>query len=678
MELMVRISSYDSAVAAVQAGAHELLLTLPIPANDMRETLQFARSRGIRTVLDYTWPCPDDELLRRAKQLEALYSLGLNGVMVADAGHLRMVRMMAPECSLEWGAPCQTLEEIRFAASQKCVRAFLSPFIAQNELLQLCSESPIPLMAMVFGPLCPAGDPNRCLLDTERGQYGCRQSCRGEYGYGDKPDGALLLARDLCLLSYRVKLSGLRTGLVVSPDPAPEPVAFFTRICRSVLVEREPFHKREIQEAMAALGRPGVTDAPFAGQGEIYAQNFTPGEKNKGFWDAKQIALTTEREQNTIPLRFFALINRGAPARLAVDDYKGHTIYVTGPVPSPSETPMREAEANTQWYKTGGMYRCEEARTRIDPGVRITMVDMSRMRAEALRQLTQARQKPPERKSGEFAQGMVLLPRADIPVVTVRVARMPQITAELLETRPERLYIPLSELISAPEKAKALLNSPTVPVVILPRVVREKDKPEIMSHLGMLYGFGYREALVFTYGQIALCAEAGYSARADWCASDSQTLKAAKALGVLSCSVASWLTFEEIQSMCHVLDTELPGYGRIPLLHAQSCLVKPKRELCSCDNHNEIIDGQGGYLPLMRDCGHTTMVFHSHKLWLGGVEKYWKHIGLWAVSLEFTTENPRECVQVTRGYMNKEPYTPHTHTTGFYLTAEKIKSAKKK
>ncbi len=118
------------------------------------------------------------------------------------------------------------------------------------------------------------------------------------------------------------------------------------------------------------------------------------------------------------------------------------------------------------------------------------------------------------------------------------------------------------------------------------------------------------------------------------------------------------------------MDTEIIGYGRLPMLTSQSCLIKPRNNMCACGSHIEML-GQGGeHLPLVKDSGHGTVVYQSNKLWLLNVKKHWEQIGLWALRLDFTTENPRECAKITQAYINRAPFKPNSQSLGFYMPEE--------
>ncbi|MDR0292572.1 MAG: U32 family peptidase [Oscillospiraceae bacterium] len=670
MELVVCAASYDCAVSAVQNGANGILLAPSIPTESLSGFFPYARARGITTVLDLTRACGDAGLNRRAEGLRRLYALGLNAVMVGEPGLLYMAASVAPECELIWGAPCHTAEDIGYAASRGCARAVASPFLQGSALRALAAASALPLLFWALAPLCPAGDPNLCLLDKEHGPYECAQSCRKmPLAYPGDAVAPLLKTRDLCLLKHMRELSGL-TALIVPPGPSPEAAGLFTRIARAA-ADEFMIDGRELDDAFAALGRDTPTDAPFSGAGDIYGGEDKP--KDERFWEAERKSAAERAERPCVPVRFFALVAADEPARLAVDDYKGHTLYAEGAVPGQGGVPGAEEELNAVWRDVSGIYTCKDARTKIEPGLSLTRGQAATLRIAVLDKLTAVRLALPEREPGKFDPGPRFLPRADKPLITVKVSRMSQVTPELLRLPPERLYIPLDEASGDPSKAEWLVRSETVPVAVLPRVVTEDDRTEINARLKRLHDAGFREALTWNPGQAVLALRQGFTPRADWSVPSTQTLKAVKAAGAVSATLAPWLPLSEIQAMNHICDTEMIVYGRLPLLLARQCLFRRKNGLCACDNKCELSDGQGSLLPLARESGHCTAVYHAQKLWMLPSRAQWRYIGLWAARLDFTTENARECVQIANAFAEKEPYEPHVFTTGFYLREENRK-----
>ncbi|MDR1669857.1 MAG: U32 family peptidase [Oscillospiraceae bacterium] len=665
MKLVVSAGTYDAAVSAIQNGADEVLLAPAIPAEALTELFPYARSRGTALTLDFTRSCADAELNRRAALLQTLYPLGLYGVAAGDAGLLHMARSAAPGCSIIWGAPCHNADDIHYAASQGCSRAVLSPFLPSETILSLQKTSQIQLAVWVLCPLCPCGDPNTCLLGKEHGLQSCAYVCRSTVFAGD--DGkALLKTRDFCLLGHMRELPRLTAQMLV-PDPSPEAVGFFTRVARSA-ANGEYYEERSVHGAFAALGREAPTDAPYTSVGDIFTRDVQPLTRNERFWETER----HEAREARIPVRFLALAADGEPFRLAVDDYQKHTLFVEGSVPArDAAAPTSGEELNAVWHETPAPYVCKDARTQIGGGLRIAAGEAPRLRERALEQLGEQRSALPDHPPGHYTPEARLLPRADKPCVTVKVAKIAQVTPELLRLPPERLYVPLGEASGDPLRAEDLVRSETVPVAVFPRIIQENERNEVGARLKRLHDIGFREALTYSPGQAVLALRHSFTPRADWNAANAQTLRHAKTIGVISCTLAPWMTLEEIRALNHVADTEMIVYGRLPLLLTRQCLIRKRSGVCSCDNmNNELSDGKGGLLPLVRESGHGTLVYDSHKLWLEPYKKQWRHIGLWAVRLDFTTENAKECVQIANAYLGRGDYEPHTTTTGFYAPGE--------
>jgi putative protease len=669
MEFYVTAASADYAVSAIKNGANGVIFPPSVPRESMEGLFLNARARGVRTLLDWSWTCGDAETERRAETLRFLYPLGLDSVLVGDPGGLRAAALTAPDCELIWSGCCRTSEDIEYAAENGCSRAVMSTFLRYRDIKMLSAAAKIPLLFWLLSPLCPEDGRSGCILDKERRPDSCGQRCR-EIRLAHTGDAVepLIRTRDLSLLKHIKELSGF-TALVSPPVPAG--AALLTRIVHDA-VNGAYVDARELEDIFASMGRGKPTDAPFTGNGSIYAPEDAPAlkaqrgaeynDKNDG-----------EQDRSRVPVRFFALVSAGEPVRLAVDDYKGHTLYAEGPMPKQGEARDAEKELNEVWRGVSGIYECRDARTQISPGLSITLEQAAALRGAVMKKLEAARMALPERKPGKVQPPAGLLPRADKPRLTVRVAKMSQITPELLGLPPERLYIPLDEASANLTKAEWLIKSETVPVAILPRVQNEGYRAEIAARLKMLHDIGFREVLTWNPGQALLAQKYGFTPRADWGAASAHTLRMAKAMGVVSCTLAPWMSLAGIGQMDHVCDTELIVYGRLPLLLARQCLIKRKDGLCVCENKCELSDGQGGLLPLIREGEHSTLVYHPQKLWMLPHRHMWRYIGLWAGRLDFVNESAKECEQIVMAFAEKGTYEPHSYTTGFYLTDEKKK-----
>ena len=76
----------------------------------------------------------------------------------------------------------------------------------------------------------------------------------------------------------------------------------------------------------------------------------------------------------------------------------------------------------------------------------------------------------------------------------------------------------------------------------------------------------------------------------------------------------------------------------------------------------------GALFPVIKDgASCRSVLLNGKKLSLLDRQNDLDHLGLWAVRLYFTTENPREVDQVLAARTNPAPFDPGTHTRGLYL-----------
>ena len=122
----------------------------------------------------------------------------------------------------------------------------------------------------------------------------------------------------------------------------------------------------------------------------------------------------------------------------------------------------------------------------------------------------------------------------------------------------------------------------------------------------------------------------------------------------------------QARDLSKVIDTELIVYGRLPLMITENCIVFNRSGRHACDNVNLLTDRKGERFPVVKAPGCRNEILNSKKLFLADKKRDYERIGLWGARLAFTTENPRECVQVTERYMDKGPYEPNDYTRGLY------------
>ena len=87
---------------------------------------------------------------------------------------------------------------------------------------------------------------------------------------------------------------------------------------------------------------------------------------------------------------------------------------------------------------------------------------------------------------------------------------------------------------------------------------------------------------------------------------------------------------------------------------------------CNCENNPQLADRHGSVFPVIREFGCRNTVYASRKLFLADRAADYRSCGLWGVQLAFSTESPRECLEVARSYLEGSGYRPNGLTRGEY------------
>ena len=251
-------------------------------------------------------------------------------------------------------------------------------------------------------------------------------------------------------------------------------------------------------------------------------------------------------------------------------------------------------------------------------------------------------------------------------MLTISVRRAEQLTDELLRLRPALVYVPLDELAAHLEKAVGTEH--TSIGVSLPRVAWDREYPGLREKLEQVRALGVKTPCWATL----VCSPSPGSwasplrGTSAWRSTTPRPLKEYKRLGLQSATLSFELKLAQIRDLSKCLDTELITYGRLPLMLMENCIIRNRTGSCGCQNTNILTDRKGARFPVVSAPGCRNELLNSQKLFLADRAADYRRIGLWAQRLLFTTENPRECVQVAQRYLEQGSWTPNEYTRGLY------------
>lgn len=689
MELLAPAGSMEALRAAVCNGADAVYLGADtfnarinarnFSAADLQEAVVYCHVRGVKVHLTLNTLVLDREMPRAAELIRLATSCGVDAFIVQDLGMVSLCRQLAPDVPIHASTQMSihSLEGVMEAAALGCSRVVLARELPAEEIAHICKKSPVEIEVFVHGALCMCYS-GQCYLSSvigrrsgNRGQ--CAQPCRLPYGYGRFESTRYPLSlKDNCLAGEldELRRMGVASIKIEGRMKRPEYVAIVTRAYRTVL-NGGKLMPSDLQELETAFSRQGFTDGYFRGQtGSDMFGRRQEGEDTADLF-ASARATYEQGEPQRIGVRFYAMIRRGEPAQLAVEDPDGNLCRARGPVPEQavyrSLTPQ---DLEQQLKKTGGTpYLCTAVRSSLDPDLMLPASAINAMRRDVIAELTAKRGRAAPARLNAYDEPPRYDGIAGEPQLTIAVRTAGQITSRMLSMKPTVLYVPLSELAEHPDLPQRV-SVETQLAAILPRVIWSGELIPIARQLRTVYEMGVRQVLAGNLGQLHIARAAGFAVRGDFGLNivNSRAMRYLREQGLDSQLLSFELTLPQIRDISKAVPAELLIYGRLPLMLMENCVMKNRTGICACQTGTvRLVDRVGEEFPIVKDPGTCrNVLLNGKKLYLLDKKDALRGMGLWALRLQFTTENPGEIDKVLMDYQGRAVFDAGSYTRGLY------------
>ena len=689
MELLAPAGSMEALRAAVCNGADAVYLGADtfnarmnarnFSAADLQEAVVYCHVRGVKVHLTLNTLVLDREMPRAAELIRLAASCGVDAFIVQDLGVVSLCRQLAPDVPIHASTQMSihSLEGVMEAAALGCSRVVLARELPAEEIAHICKKSPVEIEVFVHGALCMCYS-GQCYLSSvigrrsgNRGQ--CAQPCRLPYGYGRFESTRYPLSlKDNCLAGEldELRRMGVASIKIEGRMKRPEYVAIVTRAYRTVL-NGGKLMPSDLQELETAFSRQGFTDGYFRGQtGSDMFGRRQEGEDTADLF-ASARATYEQGEPQRIGVRFYAMIRRGEPAQLAVEDPDGNLCRTRGPVPEQavyrSLTPQ---DLEQQLKKTGGTpYLCTAVRSSLDPDLMLPASAINAMRRDVIAELTAKRGRAAPAHLNAYDEPPRYDGIAGEPQLTIAVRTAGQITSRMLSMKPTVLYVPLSELAEHPDLPQRV-GVETQLAAILPRVIWSGELVPIARQLRTVYEMGVRQVLAGNLGQLHIARAAGFAVRGDFGLNivNSRAMRYLREQGLDSQLLSFELTLPQIRDISKAVPAELLIYGRLPLMLMENCVMKNRTGICACQTGTvRLVDRVGEEFPIVKDPGTCrNVLLNGKKLYLLDKKDALRGMGLWALRLQFTTENPGEIDKVLMDYQGRAVFDAGSYTRGLY------------
>lgn len=688
IELLSPAGSPEGVIAAVQNGADAVYMGMGafnarrgaknFTDEEFVKAVRYCHVRGCKVYVTLNTLVNDREMRDAVAAAKLASDAGADALIVQDLGMSYAIRCALPDIPLHASTQMSlhNLAGVEAAAEMGITRAVLARELSFEQIRFITKNASIETEVFVHGALCFCHS-GQCymsaLIGRRSGNRGlCAQPCRLQYSLGGRMDDHPLSLKDNCLVDQirRLEEAGVASLKIEGRMKRPEYTGIVTGVyARAIREQRNP-DKEEMELLEKTFSRQGFTQGYFIGDKlDMFGVRSEPDKDADKIFAAarKQYA---EGEMRRVPVHFYTVLEKGEHIKAIAFDDDGNRAIATGPVPERAKRQgLTEQYLTEQMFKTGGTpYNCIENKAKAEPGLYLPASEINELRRKLIAQLSAEREKAPERRTLRIPAPPVNVPAISDPARIYQVRTAEQLTPELAALKPDYIYFPAMELAENFDPLRPFIDNGARPVAVMPRVITDDQSREVYAALEKLFDYGVNEALTGNLGHVFIARQAGMKVRGDFGlnAFNSYTLRVLQDAGFISATASFELRLAQIKAMAKPIDTELIIYGRLPLMVSDQCIIRQSAGRCNCQTPGQLSDRMGSVFPVVKEFGCRNVIYNAHKLYLADKRDDLYALGLWGLRMLFTTESPRECVEVAKGYLGLTDYKPNVLTRGLY------------
>ncbi len=372
VEIMAPVGSYESLIAAIQAGAGSVYFGVEqlnmrarssnnFTLQDLKQIAETAHSHGVKTYLTVNVVVFDNEITKLHEIIDAAKEAGISAIIASDISAIMYARQIGVEVHISTQVNITNIEAVRFYAQFADV-VVLAREMTMEKVAEISrqireqnikgpSGNLVRLEMFIHGALCMAVS-GKCYLslhemDSSANRGSCMQTCRRAYVVTDKDTGAeleidneyIMSPKDLKTIHFLNKI--LDSGVTVLK------IEGRARSAEYVYTVIECYG-----EAVQAYFDDDFTDEKIADWDKRLSTVF-----NRGFWDGYYLgqrlgewsknygSLATHRKVYVGKgLNYFSNI-KVAEFKLETGPLKvGDKIYITGPTTGLIKTTVSEIQ----------------------------------------------------------------------------------------------------------------------------------------------------------------------------------------------------------------------------------------------------------------------------------------------------------------------------------------------
>lgn len=622
-ELLAPAGDFECLVAAVRGGADAVYVggkafsarayAKNFDIEEMEKAVSYCHLHGVKLYVTMNIQLYDNELDEALGFARELYRVGVDALIVADLGLIRLIRETLPDFELHASTQMSVHNSLGAdrAYDVGCSRVVLARELSGENIRSVTETCKAETEVFLHGALCVCHS-GQCLFSSmiggrsgNRGE--CAQPCRLPYN-----DGKYVLSlNDLSLANHVRELIsyGVASLKIEGRMKSPDYVYTVTSIYRRLLDECRDSTKNEDQALARAFSRSGFTDGYFIGKtfGKmtgIRTEEDKRVSKNEEKGDFKP-------DRISVKARVEMLLGKESAMTLRFKDVSrgNRSITVKGAVAEEARNaPLTADSVKERLSKMGNTFLSllpEDIELVLDDGVNISPSLINALRRSA-------------------AESFECFLREDTPTVKARRATSAPDTS--FDIKRSAVFHNTETLSGISDNSLSFFDAVFAPLgsysnvsdrangVYIPPVVMEDELTEVREMLKAACKAGAKYALIGNISHFDLAKETELVPVADLRMNvcNRESFEAVRCLGAAHVIASVELTARQLRDVGGAAVI----YGRIPLMITEKCFMKDTFGCDACGK-GSLVDRKGMKFPMAREYKHRNIIFNSVPTYMG-------------------------------------------------------------
>lgn len=684
-ELLAPAGSADALIAAVSAGADAVYFGAEkfsararaknLSSAEMAELFGECRARGVRTHGALNIRMRTSELFEALSLAEEMFSLGVDALIVADAGLAQEILRRFPEAELHASTQITGtgVSDARALADLGFRRMVCPRELSLEEIRRLTAESPIPIEMFIHGAHCVSVS-GQCLMSYALGgrsgnRGDCAGTCRLPFSVENGADGlassAALSLRDMCTARHirDILSSGVASLKIEGRQKSAEYVYGTVKIYRTLLDERRDATRDEVAELAHLFSRDGFSDGYIRRQYDSMLGQRRDADHARQNSEQPKAIPAPERVGVSGHLRIVC----GERLSLALESPNGSAEVLGGVVNAAVGNPPPEESLRRSISKLGTTpFILRSLSVETDGRAGVSASALNELRREAVAKLLA----PSEVRRADDVPD-VPVPKPCKPDKIRRTAELASISQLTDSVRGyfDEVYLPLADFLELPSgEAGAALG------VSLPAVAYDAYDSAIIRALEIAREAG-APVLAHTMGELWPAVAAGCTVTAShrfsvW---NSRTAKILAEMGASCVTLSPEIGCRAAEKFSAYAPVAAVTGGRLPLMLCRRCPISDGGRLCALGRAggftgkcrqgiciSALLDRTGARFPVVGDRYCINSIYNSVETYADLSDTELMSAGLSRTMHIFSCESARECDGVV------EALRSHTAPAGGY------------